>query len=107
MQNKSIDPSRIAFHCERAFGAPSKIERVEFLSGGAHPRTLRFSFADESFVFRCYRGNTELCRKEACLYALLENKVPVQDLVYSDFEEAVAIFRYAPGRIRDITESCV
>lgn len=107
MQNKSIDPSRIAFHCERAFGAPSKIERVEFLSGGAHPRTLRFSFADESFVFRCYRGNTELCRKEACLYALLENKVPVQDLVYSDFEEAVAIFRYAPVRIRDITESCV
>lgn len=99
MQTKVIDQKRIERHCHRAFGVNATLSKWEPLAGGAYPRSVRVVVNGESFVLRCYRGKTKLCQKEANLYSLVHRQITVQELVYTDDEDGVAIFRFAPGSI--------
>lgn len=85
--------SRAMPHCH-------KIDSWQILSGGAVNTSYKIRIGNEEFVLRLYTRDRSYCKTEQELHKLIQSKVPVAELVYSDQKHepwAYAMFRFVSG----------
>ena len=63
-----------------------RVLQIAPLSGGLRNTNLKVTFGsgEAPVVFRVYRGDAEVCRKEAAVLRLVRASVPVPDVVHSE-----------------------
>jgi aminoglycoside phosphotransferase (APT) family kinase protein len=100
IDNIELSYDQLLLLIRRAFPDCQKIDVWGILSGGAANTSYKFMVGNEAFVLRLYTRNRMHCKTEQELLRLIQSKVPVAELVYSDekYEPwAYAIFRFVAG----------
>ena len=100
IDNIELSYEQLLLLVRRAFSDCQKIDVWEILSGGAANTSYKFMVGNEEFVLRLYTRNRIHCKTEQELHRLIQSKVSVAELVYSDekYEPwAYSIFRFVPG----------
>ncbi|NGX51712.1 MAG: hypothetical protein K1060chlam2_01586, partial [Chlamydiae bacterium] len=97
VQPLDLSHSEIEESCRLYFQDRGTLQSFELLSGGAVNSTFKIRWEDEWFVLRFYVREKQLADVESHLYRLIQDSVPVPEMLFTSSEKGpypFALFRF-------------